>query len=173
MTRIKEGLLTLGHSRHSMDFFLELLSGSDLQVLVDVRSVPYSRHVSWFNKQRLEEHLKLSGFKYLFLGDLIGGRPAGGLSRDRLGRVDYRRLAAAEEFQQGLDRLEKGLAAGWRIALMCAEEDPLACHRHWLIARELELVRRVRVFHLRADGSITRAMDQLAAAPGQLGLFHA
>jgi uncharacterized protein (DUF488 family) len=170
---MQEKLFTVGHSNHQADFFLELLRGRELQVVVDVRSVPSSRYVSGFNKQRLEETLKLSGFKYLFLGELLGGRPAEQALRDRQGRVDYRQLAATEKFQQGLDRLENGLAAGWRIALMCAEEDPLTCHRHWLIARELELVRRVRVFHLRADGSEMRALDHLAAGPEQLGMFHA
>jgi uncharacterized protein (DUF488 family) len=168
---MKGKLFTIGHSNHRADFFLELLYGRKLQVVADVRSVPYSRYVSWFNKQQLEELLKLSGFKYLFMGDLIGGKPAAGSLKDSRGRVDYRKLAATEEFQKGLDRLENGLAAGWRIVLMCAEEDPLQCHRHWLIARELELARRVRVFHLRADGSELRALDHFAGGPEQLEIF--
>jgi uncharacterized protein (DUF488 family) len=168
---MKERLFTVGHSNHQTDFFLELLAGRELQVVVDVRSVPYSRYVSRFNQGELEVLLKLSGLKYLFLGDRIGGKPADGSFRDSRGRVDYAGLARSDTFRAGLDRLEKGMAAGWRIALLCAEEDPLRCHRHWLIARELELVRHVPVWHLRADGSEMRAMDYFASGPEQLGMF--
>lgn len=168
---MKGRLLTIGHSNHQPDFFLELLDGGEVQVVVDVRSVPYSRYVSRFNKREMETLLKLSGRKYLFMGDQIGGKPEDASLRDSRGRVDYARLARTERFRQGLDRLEKGLAAGWRIALLCAEEDPLRCHRHWLIAKELELVRHVKVWHLRADGSEMRAIDHLGSGPEQLGMF--
>jgi uncharacterized protein (DUF488 family) len=167
---MKGRLFTIGHSNHQTDSFLELLYGRELQVVVDVRSVPYSRYVSRFNKQEIETLLKLSGLKYLFLGDQIGGK-ADGSFRDSRGRVDYAALARSEKFRQGLDRLEKGVAAGWRIALLCAEEDPLRCHRHWLIARELELARHVQVYHLRADGSEMRAIDHFGSGPEQPCLF--
>ncbi|MDA8165388.1 MAG: DUF488 domain-containing protein [Desulfobacteraceae bacterium] len=168
---MRERLFTIGHSNHQADFFLELLSSREAQVVVDVRSVPYSRYVSRFNKRELETLCKLSGLKYLFMGDQIGGKPADGAFRDSRGRVDYAALARSDHFRAGLDRLEKGLAAGWRIVLLCAEEDPLRCHRHWLIAKELELVRRVKVWHLRADGSEMRAVDHFGGGPEQLGMF--
>jgi uncharacterized protein (DUF488 family) len=164
-------LFTIGHSSHRIESFLELLYARKLQVVVDVRSAPYSRYRPQFNRRQIEESLKLSGFRYLFMGDLIGGKPTDPTLLDSRGRVDYLKLAAGENFRHGLDRLEKGLAAGWRIALMCAEEDPLKCHRHWLIARELELGCRVRVYHLRADGTELRAMDHFGGGPAQLEMF--
>jgi uncharacterized protein (DUF488 family) len=168
---MKGSLFTLGHSDHRIESFLELLYDRKLQVVVDVRSAPYSRYVPRFNRRQIEESLKLSGFTYLFMGDLIGGKPTDPAVMDSRGRVDYGKLAAAENFRQGLDRLERGLAAGWRIVLMCAEEDPIKCHRHWLIARELELGRRVRVYHLRADGAEMRAIDHFGSGLAQLEMF--
>src|SRR5215471_17948397 len=94
--------------------------------LADVRSVPHSRLHPQFNRDALTEALKKEDIGYSFLGRELGGRPKD-KSCYKNGRVQYGRLAAAEEFQEGLKRILTG-AQKYRIALMCAEREPLECH---------------------------------------------
>lgn len=166
-----EALFTIGHSNHESGPFLDLLTGFSVQVVVDVRSAPYSRYVPQFNKNELTLLLEQHGFKYIFMGDVIGGKPSDPTYYDEKGRVQYDRLAKTSIFQQGIDRLLKGIADGWRIALLCAEEDPVKCHRHWLIAKELEIHRGIPVWHLRANGQRARAKELLVEGPEQMDLF--
>ena len=164
-------IFTIGHSNHDMAAFLKLLAGHAIKVVVDVRSAPYSRYVPQFNKREIEAALIKAGFTYIFMGDAIGGKPSDARYLDADGKVSYDKLAGSEAFQQGLDRLAKGLSGGWRIALMCAEENPFKCHRHLLIARELELKRNIPVQHIRADGTTIRAGEHMQGYSGQLKLF--
>lgn len=164
-------IYTIGHSNHPLDFFLHLLEQNGVQVVVDVRSAPYSRHVPAYNKEMLEPALKENGFKYLFMGDSIGGKPNNQAFTGADGKVDYRKIAATTGFKRGIDRLVQGLNDGWQIVLLCAEEDPGNCHRQWLIARELELNRNVAVTHLRASGELMKAKNLLRARPVQMDLF--
>jgi len=163
-------LLTVGHSNRKLSDLLSLLKGAAVQVVVDVRSSPFSRYVPQFNKAEVAKALGEAGFHYLFMGDTIGGKPDDSRYLKEDGSTDYDALRASRRFQGGIDRLLKGAAQGWIIALMCAEEEPRNCHRHLLIARELELARGVAVWHLRADGSRLRALDYLDRGR-QLSLF--
>jgi uncharacterized protein (DUF488 family) len=168
---MEKAIYTIGHSNHGLETFLTLLRNHGIQVVVDVRSAPYSRYVLHFNKLEIEHVLTADGLKYIFMGDVIGGKPSGSYFTNTAGTVDYKKLAAAESFQQGLDRLIKGMNDGWIIALMCAEEDPSKCHRHHLIARALEMKRGVDVIHIRADSTKIRAKKLLEDSSAQLNLF--
>lgn len=169
--KFMNSIYTIGHSNHTAEIFLSLLQAGGIQVVVDVRTAPYSRYVPRFNKLEIERTLVRAGFKYLYLGDMIGGKPTDSAFHDQDGKVNYRKLAASRKFQAGIDRLVKGLGHV-RLVLMCAEEDPRHCHRHLLIARELELGRQIAVNHLRADGSSLRALDLLGSTPRQMELFN-
>jgi uncharacterized protein (DUF488 family) len=164
-------IYTIGHSNQGMAAFLKLLKDNAIQVVVDVRSAPYSRFVPRFNKKEIETAVTDAGLKYVFMGNAIGGKPSEPRYRDANGKVMYDTLAASDSFQQGLDRLTKGLLAGWIIALMCAEEDPLKCHRHLLLAREFELKRSIPVWHIRSDNTRIRARKYLEESSGQMKLF--
>jgi uncharacterized protein (DUF488 family) len=152
-------IYTIGHSNQDMAAFLKLLKDNAIQVVVDVRSAPYSRYVPQFNKQEMETAVTQAGLKYVFMGDAIGGKPADPNYLDVNGKVMYYKVAASEMFQQGLARLSKGLEDGWVIALVCAEEDPLKCHRHLLIANELEMKRNIPVWHIRSNYTRIRAKE--------------
>jgi nucleoside-triphosphatase len=162
---------TVGHSNLDVATFLKLLKGNAIQVVVDVRSAPFSRYVPQFNKREIEATINDAGMKYIFMGDTIGGKPADSICLNADGSVMYDKLALTETFQQGLDRLARGQAEGWTVALMCAEEDPFKCHRHHLIAKELELQRHIPVWHIRSDGTIMRAKELLENSSAQLKLF--
>ena len=168
---MQSALYTIGHSNHDLATFLKLLKDNGIQVVVDVRSAPYSRYVPQFNKKEIEAAATAAGVTYVFMGDTMGGKPSGLQDLQANTRGRYDKLAAADTFQQGLDRLINAVAAGWIIALMCAEEDPRKCHRHLLIARELELKRNIPVFHIRSDNTRIRAKSRLHNNTVQLELF--
>ncbi len=166
---------TIGHSNHELQTFLDLLAAHEIDVLVDVRSSPYSQYTSYFSQDALQLTLPAHGVKYLFLGNLIGGRPDGDEFYDEEGYVRYDRLAESPPFRQGMDRLAEGVEK-YRVAIMCGEEDPMACHRRLLIGRVLAR-RGVTVQHIRGDGSLESetqiAEREKSADPdaGQLTLF--
>ncbi|HLZ18120.1 MAG TPA: DUF488 domain-containing protein, partial [Smithellaceae bacterium] len=128
-------LFTIGHSVHTVEAFLELLKRHSINALCDVRSSPYSRYSSQFNRESLKEEVLKHGIAYIYLGAELGPRSSDPTCYVN-GKVQYPRLAEREIFQQGLSRLRKGMETH-RIALMCAEKDPLTCHRMLLICRNL------------------------------------
>ena len=165
---------TIGHSNHPIDVFLDLLAQHQIAVLVDVRSSPYSGYASHFNKEAIDHALRQRDIRYLFLGDLLGGRAEGEQFYDAAGYVLYAEVARSDKFQQGIRRLLDGVAKH-RVALMCGEEDPAECHRRLLVGRVLR-ERGVCVVHIRGDGR-AQSEDDLAAeehfrrTKGQLSLF--
>jgi len=145
-------VLTIGHSSHPPERFAALLRQHEIQVLVDTRSAPYSRYSPHFDREALRELAAAAGAKYLYLGDVVGGRPRDEGCYDAEGRVLYGRVAAQPEFLEAVERLEQG-ADEFRVALLCSEEDPTHCHRRLLIARVL-LTRGAAIQHIRGDGSV-------------------
>ena len=168
-------LFTIGHSVHPVEHFMELLRGRGITALCDVRSSPYSRFVPRFNRESIKAEAVMHGIAYLYLGAELGPRSPDPSCYES-GQVQYKRLAAREIFQQGLGRLRKVMETH-HIALMCAEKDPLTCHRMILICRNLagdDIVIR----HILEDGSLEdnqdaekRLMKLWNIAPGG-SLFH-
>ena len=167
MNRTGGAVLTIGHSNHALEEFIELLRGHRVNALADVRSAPYSRFNPQFNRGPLAASLKSEGIAYVYLGRELGGRPRDRGCYDGEGRVLYDRVAATEMFRSGLERVLDG-AARFRIALMCAEKEPLHCHRTLLVAHELDRC-GVGVDHIHADGRMEShgdAMDRLIEFTG-------
>lgn len=142
---------TIGHSTHAPEAFLALLGGAGVTAVADVRSSPFSRIVPHFNREALGEMLAAHGIAYRFLGKFLGARPEGDDCWDG-DRVSYAKLAATGPFGEGLRRVIEG-ARLHRLALMCAERDPLDCHRTILVARHLARS-GVVIAHIHADGRI-------------------
>jgi uncharacterized protein (DUF488 family) len=171
-------LLTVGHSNHDEAVLLGLLRGARVTAVADVRSSPFSRRLPQYNRPQFEAFLRHHGIAYVFLGDLLGGRPADeGLYEDN-GRgglvVNYERVRATAAFRRGLDRLEQGLGR-YTIALLCGEEDPLDCHRGLMIAPALK-ERGVEAGHLRKRGEVEstaeleqRLLKETGVGEGLLG----
>ena len=154
-------IYTIGHSTHPIDQFTALLRQHAIGAIADVRSSPYSRHNPQFNRDTLRDALRATGIAYVFLGEELGARPTD-FSCYRNGKVGYDLLAATPLFQRGLDRVVKG-ASQFRLALMCAEKDPLDCHRTVLVARRLS-ERGLAIHHILADGTLEtqeRAVERL------------
>ena len=166
MNRQEGGVLTIGHSNHSLETFVALLQGHGVTALADVRSAPYSRFNPQFNRKALEGSLRGIGVEYVFLGRALGGRPDDRSCYEH-GRVRYDRLARTPLYLDGIEQLIEG-AGRERIALMCAEREPLDCHRTILVGRSL-VERGTIVTHILADGSLEphdETMDRLLDATG-------
>lgn len=152
-------IYTVGHSTQTIENFLDLLKRNGVTAIADVRSSPFSRHNPQFNKDTLSDDLKKHGIAYVFVGKELGAR-----SRDPAcytgGRVRYDRLAQTSMFKAGIDRVLSG-AQNYRVALMCAEKEPLDCHRTLLVSRALERL-GVSIVHILSDGS-TEAQPQTMA----------
>ena len=166
--REQRGVLTVGHSNHPLETFLALLRRHHVTVVADVRSAPYSRFNPQFNRKALGASLEATGIGYVFMGGALGGRPDDPSCYEE-GRVRYDRLARTALYREGLARTalyREGLeriaadAGRERIALMCAEKEPLDCHRTILVGRSLA-ERGVwpssnwpAVAHILADGAL-------------------
>lgn len=158
MNNARPTVYTIGHSKHSLDEFIALLKLHGVTALADVRSAPYSRFNPQFNKDALERDLRPHGIKYVFMGRELGARSDDPTCYAR-GRVQYGRLAQTQLFRSGIERIERG-AVEHRIALMCAEKEPLECHRTLLVSRALDKD-GMAVSHILADGRLESHADAM------------
>ncbi len=149
MTVSKQTLMTIGHTTHELDAFVAMLKQHGVTAVADVRSHPYSRRLEQFNRENLAAELASAGIEYVFLGGELGARREEPECYDG-DRADYRRIAVLPKFRAGLDRLREG-AARFRIALVCAEKEPLDCHRTVLVCRHLR--EEFQIVHILADGT--------------------
>src|SRR5712691_7474994 len=150
-------LFTIGHSSHDLADFLSVLINHSVKILVDVRIRPGSMRFPQFNREPLEALLTSAGLGYKFLGEALGGRPADPRVYHSDGLVDYAARRKSPEFADGIDRLLELLRAS-NIVLMCAEEDPLQCHRFLMICPAL-LERGVVPAHIRRGGILESQRD--------------
>ena len=144
-------IYTIGHSNHGWEEFEALLRGHSIRVLVDVRSRPASRWAPFANRSSLPALLERAEVGYVYMGDSLGGKPDDPARYDGSGNPNYRSIRGTKIFRQGLGELIK-LAEDSTVAIMCAEEDPIKCHRRLLLGPALEN-RNVTVLHIRRDGT--------------------
>lgn len=148
---MKPTVFTIGHSNKDIGSFLSALRSCGISAIADVRSHPYSNANPHFDKETLARALEASRISYAFLGRELGARtddPACYVS----GRVEYDRLAQTKSFEVGLARVRRGVEK-YKVALMCAEGEPLACHRAILVSRRLCLA-GFDVKHILRDGTL-------------------
>jgi uncharacterized protein (DUF488 family) len=150
---------SIGHSNIPAERFVALLRAAAVSAIVDVRSTPVSRFCPWFSAKNLSPFLAGEGMAYLPSGKALGGRP-----RDQDlycdGIADYEAMARRPDFAAAMDGLladaercrAKTRATG-RLCLMCAEREPLDCHRCLLVARALA-ARGMTIGHILHDGTI-------------------
>ena len=149
-------ILTIGHSSHTIEAFIALLKMHGVTALADVRSHPASKYFPHFSKNDLADNLRSADIAYIFLGKELGARSQNPLCYKN-GKVQYDLLAEEALFQDGLNRIRQG-AENHSIAMMCAEKDPLDCHRAILVSRQLHLS-GFPISHILADGSLEPHQD--------------
>jgi uncharacterized protein (DUF488 family) len=131
----KQPIYTVGHSSQPIEAFIAQLQANGIEILADVRSTPYSTRYPHFSREALQKSLAVASVRYLFLGRELGAR------RDEpecyvSDQASYEEIEKLPNFVRGVERLLDG-ARKFRIALMCAEQDPLTCHRTILVCRVL------------------------------------
>ena len=143
---------SIGHSNTEIEVLGGLLAASEIKTLVDTRSQPYSRYSPQYNRDALQSQLAKLKIEYVYMGDVLGGRPQGSEFYLGGGKVDYDLLGAAPFYLEGIDRLLK-LAATSPLAFMCSEADFRNCHRYKLITRTL-IGRGIEVRHILHSGEL-------------------
>ncbi|WP_280254721.1 DUF488 family protein [Nocardia wallacei] len=149
--RASGAVLTIGHSTHDFQGLVRLLRRHEVTAVADVRSIPASRFAPQFNRDSVQHNFQAAGIKYGFLGKELGVR-TDDMTCYVNGRVQYHLLSQKAEFASGITRLVRG-ARTEKIAIMCAEGEPLDCHRTILIARVLA-ENGVMVDHIHPDGRL-------------------
>jgi uncharacterized protein (DUF488 family) len=168
-------VFTIGHGNATADQLISVLLANGIQIVLDVRTVPYSQYAHQFNREVLADTLRQAGIEYRYAGQHLGGRPDDPTcyrygvvpepNANFLELVDYPEVARRAWFQRALARLI-AITTEQRTTIMCSEEDPHRCHRHHLIAQAL-LAQEVAVIHLRGDGQHEDAVFE----PQQLSLL--
>jgi uncharacterized protein (DUF488 family) len=164
-----EELFTIGHSTHEQSALIRLLEMHGVTAVADVRSNPFSARLPQFNQPVLDKALDEWGIRYTFLGKELGAR------RDEQhcyvdGQARYDRIAQTPAFGEGIKRVLNGLE-NYRIALLCAEKDPITCHRTILVCRHLRRA-GVTINHILADGSLEPHHASETRLREQLGLHQ-
>ena len=142
-------VFTVGYSIHDKEHFLKLLRKHGIRTVVDVRSNPYSKHVSRFNRDRLQGFLTARGIRYVYAGGALGGSPREKELHAKDGKTGHRKTAGAKRFQDKMERIIEE-AERTRLCLLCAENDPEKRHRTLLAGHELHL-RGIEVRHIIAE----------------------
>lgn len=163
-------IYTVGYGQRAMDDFILLLQHYQIAYLIDVRTAPYSRYKPEFSKRALDSALGEHGIRYIFLGDLLGGRPSDPACY-RNGKIDYMAIKEKTFYQKGLARIKTAFTQQQRVVLMCSEGKPESCHRARLIGVSLTEA-DIPVIHIDEEGE---PQDQEAVVyrltKGQLSLF--
>lgn len=151
MNAKRHPVFTIGHSNLEIGRFLALLKQHGIQAIADVRSSPYSQYNPQFNRDLLQKSLQEHGIAYVFVGQELGARRS---ERECYleGRADYVLISQTPAFKRGIERVTQG-AAKMRLALMCAEKDPIDCHRCILVTPHLRQ-QGLQVLHVLSDGSL-------------------
>jgi uncharacterized protein (DUF488 family) len=143
-------IYTIGYAAFPIGQFIEVLQKHSIDAVCDVRSQPHSAYMPDYSKEALKHSLRAKGIHYVFLGLELGAR------REEQecyvdGKVDYSKVQKTKLFQLGIERLKTGMEKH-TIALLCAEKDPIACHRTILVAQYLHGL-GISVLHIIHDGS--------------------
>ena len=157
-------IYTIGYGGRTIEEFIGLLKKYEIDSLVDVRSVPYSRFYADFRKERLHDHLQSAHITYRFMGETLGGRP-----KDEAcfvdGKLNAERCEEREWYQAGITAL-RALAQNQCVAILCSEKDPLDCHRSYVVGATLNKEEKSEVLHIGKAGQLKAHRElNLAAKP--------
>lgn len=156
-------IFTVGHSNLSFLKFLQLIQANNITHIIDIRSIPYSRHAPWSNKSRLPELLKPFHIRYTYLGHKLGGK-----KRPVDDNLRQQGITPQDIYNDAIQVLLQ-LSTRDNLSLMCSESDPANCHRQHVIAQTL-IDSGVKVIHILKDGSLKEAWKE-EELTDQLGLF--
>ena len=170
-------LFTIGHSQHNVEYFISMLKKYNINYVLDVRSIPYSKYAEQYDRQNIEKYMSYNGIRYSFMGKFFGARPKEKELYCAEGYLDFEKVRKSERFLKGFKNVMLGLQQGYNIVLMCTEKDPFDCHRAIMVSRAFELA-KVEVNHILADGNLqhqnklnARLLDKYFPERDQIMLF--
>lgn len=171
-------LFTIGHSQHTLEYFMSLLKKHGVNHVLDVRSTPYSKYAEQFNRESIHSFLENNGIKYSYMGKYFGARPTELALYSPEGYLDFEKVTQSDRFHIGMENVILGLERGNKIALMCTEKDPFDCHRAIMVARAFDM-NGIEVNHILSDGNIQtqrelddRLLDAYFSDRRQLSMFN-
>lgn len=172
-------IYTIGYTSFFINDFIETLIRYKVTCVIDVRSTPFSQHYSDYNKDTLEIALKNKGILYRNYAHEFGARQENRIFYSNGGCLDFSKFISSEQFLDGVKKVTKGTEKGYTFALMCAEKDPINCHRSIMLGKGFKDL-GYNVNHIKADGQIEtqceiekRLLDMYFKDRQQLSLFSA
>ncbi|MEN6595228.1 MAG: DUF488 domain-containing protein [Clostridiaceae bacterium] len=150
-------IYTIGYSGFKIESFIETIKSYSISLVVDVRSKPYSTYFSDFNKETIKEKLEKQGVYYRNYACEFGARQED-INFYEHTYMDFEKFAKSDQFLSGFSKLVKAMEANYSFVLMCAEKDPVNCHRAILVARAFYEQGYI-VKHIMSNGSIITQHD--------------
>lgn len=151
-------IFTIGHSNYSLDKFIDMLRYFNIDCVVDIRGIPYSKYNIQYNKENLRYSLMKEGFIYIYMAKEFAANRENKYSYNKEGYSDFEKVIKEKEFIYGIERLRNGCRKGYKIALLGAMQDPIRCHRSILVGRNL-IQAGFNVNHILDDYSIIYQKD--------------
>jgi len=146
----KNKIYSVGYATHTIESFTATLKKYNITEIVDVRSQPYSGYKPEFNREILKQVLFNNGIEYIFLGDNLGARIKAPECYKN-GHAKYDLISNHPIFQEGIVRILKEIKK-FSVAMMCAEKDPINCHRTILVCKQLKNY-EIQIVHIIDDNT--------------------
>lgn len=146
---------SIGYSGFSIDDFIDIIKKNEISLIVDVRSQPYSKYFLEYNKESLKKSLKYNGIYYRNYAKEFGARQEEMEFYSDDGYLDFELFAKSKNFLRGFEKLKQSMLQNYKFSLMCAEKNPINCHRTILIAREFYNA-GYKIIHLLPNGTMTQ-----------------
>jgi len=131
-------VFTIGYVSYQPDEMAKVLLSFGVSCLIDIRSNPHSAYYTQYNREVFSETLKQHGIIYRNYAYEFGARQEDPRYYTKEGYLDFSKYTQSEQFQQGVRKIETGIQMGYVFALMCAEKDPMTCHRAIMIGKALK-----------------------------------
>ena len=171
-------IYTIGHSTNTLESFINLLDKYKINCVIDVRGIPFSKYASQYNRENIKYTLNNLGIHYIYMGDVLGARRKEPELYSKEGYLDFEKVQKDSIFLNGVNRVIEGIAKGYIITFMCAEKEPLSCHRSILLGREFQH-NKYNVYHILENGEIEtqsaleeKLLDMYFKGRNQISLFE-
>lgn len=155
---IKIEVYTLGHSNYPFDKLIEILKKYNINCVVDIRAIPYSKYNTQYNKELFQENLKKLGYTYIYMADEFGAKRKTRESYNDEGYANFEKVILEDDFKKGVKRLKVGCDKGYKIVLLAAIQEPIRCPRAILVGREL-VKEGFNVKHIMHEGDLKSQVD--------------
>lgn len=146
-------IYTIGHSNYSFDKFIEILKKYNIDCVVDIRAIPYSKYNTQYNKEFFQTNLKRLGYTYIYMADEFGAKRKTRTSYNNEGYADFAKVILEDDFKKGIERLKIGCIKGYKIVLLGAMQEPIRCPRAILVGKEL-IKEGFEVKHIMHEGNL-------------------